>query len=255
MPPSFTATISNCGDGRVDEARVAEVVVVPDQLQQQYAREHLLRPPRELEQEPELGCGQRDLLAALSHCEPVRVDLEAARADRAAGLEGVDADDLLAGDAEEVHDRVEVGHVDRGLRLLLHDGFGVEGDPEARGRHECLLRDPQRPDAEDLGRRRIRVVRREQQVGQADCHCRERQGREATREGPRRDPAARTQLAAVAVAAGAALLTLGLQVKLPVKSGYAAICLIAAALTWFAGHLSRRVPLATHRSHTNSGER
>jgi len=33
-------------------------------------------------------------------------------------------------------------------------------------------------------------------------------------------------------------------VKLPVKSGYAAICLIAAALTWFAGHLSRRVPLA-----------
>ena len=60
----------------------------------------------------------------------------------------------------------------------------------------------------------------------------------------RREPGWREVFPAVAVAAGAALLTLGLQVKLPVKSGYAAICLIAAALTWFAGHLSRRVPLA-----------
>src|SRR5215475_15192593 len=51
-------------------------------------------------------------------------------------------------------------------------------------------------------------------------------------------------LIAPAVAAGAALLTLGLQVKLPVGAGYAAICLIVAALAWFAGHLSRRVPLA-----------
>src|SRR2546430_1399393 len=42
----------------------------------------------------------------------------------------------------------------------------------------------------------------------------------------------------------AAPLALGLQVKLPVTSGYAAICLIAAALTWFAGDRSRRVRLA-----------
>jgi len=60
----------------------------------------------------------------------------------------------------------------------------------------------------------------------------------------RREPGWREVFPAVAAAAGAALLTLGLQVKLPVNSGYAAICLIAAALTWFAGHLSRRVPLA-----------
>jgi quinol monooxygenase YgiN len=60
----------------------------------------------------------------------------------------------------------------------------------------------------------------------------------------RREPGWREVFPAAAVAAGAALLTLGLQVKLPVKSGYAAICLIAAALAWFAGHLSRRVPLA-----------
>jgi quinol monooxygenase YgiN len=60
----------------------------------------------------------------------------------------------------------------------------------------------------------------------------------------RREPGWREVFPAAAAAAGAALLTLGLQVRLPVKSGYAAICLIAAALTWFAGHLSRRVPLA-----------
>ena len=60
----------------------------------------------------------------------------------------------------------------------------------------------------------------------------------------RREPAWREVFPAVAAASGAALLTLGLQVKLPVKSGYAAICLIAAVLTWFAGHRSRRVQLA-----------
>ncbi len=60
----------------------------------------------------------------------------------------------------------------------------------------------------------------------------------------RREPGWREVFPAVAAAAGAALLTLGLQVKLPVKSGYAAICLIAAVLIWFAGHWSRRVQLA-----------
>ena len=60
----------------------------------------------------------------------------------------------------------------------------------------------------------------------------------------RREPGWREVFPAVAAAAGAALLTLGLQVKLPVKSGYAAICLIAAVLIWFAGHWSRRVRLA-----------
>jgi quinol monooxygenase YgiN len=60
----------------------------------------------------------------------------------------------------------------------------------------------------------------------------------------RREPGWREVFPAVAAAAGAALLTLGLQVKLPVNSGYAAICLIAAVLTWFAGHWSRRVRLA-----------
>jgi quinol monooxygenase YgiN len=60
----------------------------------------------------------------------------------------------------------------------------------------------------------------------------------------RREPGWREVFPAVAAAAGAALLTLGLQVKLPVNSGYAVICLIAAVLTWFAGHWSRRVRLA-----------
>jgi quinol monooxygenase YgiN len=60
----------------------------------------------------------------------------------------------------------------------------------------------------------------------------------------RREPGWREVLPAVAAGAVAALLTLGLQVKLPVNSGYAAICLIAAVLTWFAGERSRRVRLA-----------
>jgi quinol monooxygenase YgiN len=71
----------------------------------------------------------------------------------------------------------------------------------------------------------------------------------------RREPGWREVFPADAAAAGAALLTLGLQVKLPVNSGYAAICLIAAVLTWFAGHLSRRVPLADlHESYTDPGD-
>src|SRR2546429_447192 len=60
----------------------------------------------------------------------------------------------------------------------------------------------------------------------------------------RREPGWREVFPAVAAGAAAALLTLGLQVKLPVNSGYAAICLIVAALTWFAGDRSRRVRLA-----------
>src|SRR5215472_2632608 len=71
----------------------------------------------------------------------------------------------------------------------------------------------------------------------------------------RREPGWREVFPAVASAAGAALLTLGLQVKLPVNSGYAAICLIAAALAWFAGHLSRRVPLAElHEAYTDPAD-
>src|SRR5215813_10535912 len=48
---------------------------------------------------------------------------------------------------------------------------------------------------------------------------------------------------AVAAAGLAALLTLALQLKLPVNAGYAAICLIAVVLTWFAGWRSGRVQL------------
>jgi quinol monooxygenase YgiN len=60
----------------------------------------------------------------------------------------------------------------------------------------------------------------------------------------RREPGWREVFPAVAAAAAAALLTLALQLKLPANSGYAAVCLAAAVLTWFAGHRSRRVQLA-----------
>jgi quinol monooxygenase YgiN len=60
----------------------------------------------------------------------------------------------------------------------------------------------------------------------------------------RREPGWREVFPAISAAAVAALLTLGLQAKLPVNSGYAAICLIAAVLAWLAGQQSRHVRLA-----------
>jgi quinol monooxygenase YgiN len=59
-----------------------------------------------------------------------------------------------------------------------------------------------------------------------------------------REPGWREALPAVAAAAVAALLTQVLQVRLHVNSGYVAICLVAAGLTWFAGHWSSRLQLA-----------
>src|SRR6516162_4581052 len=68
------------------------------------------------------------------------------------------------------------------------------------------------------------------------------------------DPAWQDVLPAVAAAAVAALLTEVLQVKLPVKSGYAAICLAAAGLTWYAGQRSRRLQLAALRHQAPAGD-
>jgi quinol monooxygenase YgiN len=60
----------------------------------------------------------------------------------------------------------------------------------------------------------------------------------------RREPGWREALPAVSAAAVAALLTQALQVRLHVNSGYVAICLVAAGLTWLAGHWSSRLQLA-----------
>ena len=70
----------------------------------------------------------------------------------------------------------------------------------------------------------------------------------------RGDPAWQDVLPAVAAAVVAALLTEVLQVKLPVKSGYAAICLAAAGLTWYAGQRSRRLQLAALRHRAPAGD-
>jgi quinol monooxygenase YgiN len=53
----------------------------------------------------------------------------------------------------------------------------------------------------------------------------------------------RDALAPVAAAAVAVLLTEGLAVRLPIRSGYAALCLAIAALTWFAGQRASRLRL------------
>jgi quinol monooxygenase YgiN len=59
----------------------------------------------------------------------------------------------------------------------------------------------------------------------------------------RREAGWRDVFPAVAAAAVAALLTQALQLRLPANSGYAAICLIAVVLAWFAGWRSGRVEL------------
>jgi len=69
-----------------------------------------------------------------------------------------------------------------------------------------------------------------------------------------REPVWRDALPAVAAAAVAALLTEGLQVKLPVNAGYAVICLAAAVLTWYAGQRSRRLELAALRHRATAGD-
>jgi quinol monooxygenase YgiN len=69
-----------------------------------------------------------------------------------------------------------------------------------------------------------------------------------------REPVWRDALPAVAAAAVAALLTEGLQVKLPVNAGYAVICLAAAVLTWYAGQRSRRLELAALRNRAAAGD-
>jgi quinol monooxygenase YgiN len=59
----------------------------------------------------------------------------------------------------------------------------------------------------------------------------------------RRRPAWRDGLLPVAAATVAILLTEGLAVQLPLKSGYAALCLAVAALTWFTGVRASRLRL------------
>jgi quinol monooxygenase YgiN len=58
-----------------------------------------------------------------------------------------------------------------------------------------------------------------------------------------RRPVWRDGLPPVAAAAAAILLTEGLAVRLPVKSGYAALCLAVAALSWFTGVRASRLRL------------
>jgi quinol monooxygenase YgiN len=69
-----------------------------------------------------------------------------------------------------------------------------------------------------------------------------------------RRPGWRELFPAVAAAAVAALLTEGLQVTLPIKPAYPALCLIAAVLTWYAGQRSALVQLAALHDVAGTGE-
>src|SRR6185295_14016799 len=63
-------------DRDVHEPRIAQVLVVPDALKEQVTGEDLARPPRELEQQLELGRGETDLFSALAGDEGAGIDLE-----------------------------------------------------------------------------------------------------------------------------------------------------------------------------------
>ncbi|HUZ36041.1 MAG TPA: antibiotic biosynthesis monooxygenase [Streptosporangiaceae bacterium] len=69
-----------------------------------------------------------------------------------------------------------------------------------------------------------------------------------------RQPGWRGLFPAVLAAALAALLTEGLQVTLPIKPAYPALCLIAAVLTWYAGQRSAVVQLAALHDAAGPGE-
>jgi quinol monooxygenase YgiN len=68
------------------------------------------------------------------------------------------------------------------------------------------------------------------------------------------EPGWRELFPAVGAGAAAAVLTEGLGVKLPVNAGYAALCLLAAALTWFAGRKSSGLRLTALHDTEASGD-
>src|SRR5439155_26649726 len=62
--------------GYVHQARIAEVVIVPHALEQDLASEHLTGSAGHLQQEPELGGREREILAVLPGGDAGRIDLE-----------------------------------------------------------------------------------------------------------------------------------------------------------------------------------
>jgi quinol monooxygenase YgiN len=70
----------------------------------------------------------------------------------------------------------------------------------------------------------------------------------------RGEPGWRELFPAVATGAAAAVLTEGLGVKLPANAGYAALCLLAAVLTWFAGRRSSGLRLTALHDTEASGD-
>jgi quinol monooxygenase YgiN len=68
----------------------------------------------------------------------------------------------------------------------------------------------------------------------------------------RHNPAWRDLLLAIAAAATATLATDALREKLPANSAYAAVCVIAVALTWFAGWRSATMSLAALHENADS---
>src|SRR6478672_6198739 len=67
-------------DRDVDQARVAEIVVAPDPVEQDVAGQDLAGVPDELEQQVELGPGERDLRAVAKHAAASDVDRECTEA-------------------------------------------------------------------------------------------------------------------------------------------------------------------------------
>src|SRR5439155_5279834 len=103
--------------GDVDEARIAQVVVTPDPLEQHLAGEHLARPARQLEQEPELRGREREVAAALPGGEAGWIHLEVAQQNR-----GV-VDGRRRAPEHGTHTRDQLGHLERLGHVVVGAGL------------------------------------------------------------------------------------------------------------------------------------
>src|SRR6266542_4492386 len=66
----------------VDESRVAQEVIAPDAVEEDFPGEHLAWSLGQLHEEVELGPGQRDVLPVTAHRAAVDVDPERSQVDR-----------------------------------------------------------------------------------------------------------------------------------------------------------------------------
>ena len=113
-------------DGDVDEARIAQVVVAPDLVEEQLPREDLAGPAGQLGEQAELGVAEGDLMLVATDGVRRLVDLERSEAERAAGLGRARAAQRDAQPGDQLGQLERLAHVVIGAGLeSCHDVEGV----------------------------------------------------------------------------------------------------------------------------------